>query len=77
MHIKYQTPTGSQRVEHDYVHTHTHRVTKEPKELQEPSLSAGCSAPPSTSFMAGLQTVGEREACSNSQLLLHSMFPDV
>ena len=24
MHIKYQTPTGSQRVEHDYVHTHTH-----------------------------------------------------
>ena len=36
MHIKYQIPTGSQRVEYDCVHTHT--VIKEPKEFQEPSL---------------------------------------
>lgn len=75
MHLKYQIPTGSQRVEYDCIHTHT--VIKEPKEFQEPSLWAGWSAPPSTSLMTGLKTVGEREACSNSQLLLHSMFPDV
>ena len=62
---------------HTHTHTHTHTVIEEPKEFQEPSVWAGWSAPPSTSLMAGLKTAGEREACSNSQLLLHSMFPGV
>lgn len=59
MHIKYQIPTGSQRVEYDCIHTHT--VIKEPKEFQGPSLWPGWSAPPSTSLMTGLKTAGEEK----------------